>query len=363
MQGSAAFAIVLFVAASVPVGLLAAGASAGDLAWERKSFQIVLGPGGAPCPVSVELPVGWTLRESGFGGLSYYVQDPAARPQATAKYLDLRAMSAKDSFLAQFRVPSTGDGVVSSAVSELGPLLVKRSLLAPYKGNRDLQTLSFDVTRGAVLVQISVEGLSADLAPRIPVAEHMARSVQIDGQGAPTTPALGAVAPSASVVAPPDPPAVPPSAGGAPGEAAPVSVAVFASDAELVDLVGPGEGPGGDGTPDARLVVTLREAGITVVAMALRNVDGVFAVWDTVPGNGMWLLGVGAVEGRGPEARVVSRQGPDGSLLPLALGSDAVELQLCVHDNGAVAGGATLFELVLTLADGSTRVVPVAAGR
>lgn len=363
MQGSAAVAMALFVAASVPVGLLAAGASAGDLAWERKSFQVKLGPDGASCPVSVELPVGWTLRESGFGGLSYYVMDPAARPQATAKYLDLRALSGKDAFLAQFRVPSTGDGVVSSVVEEAGPLLVKRSLLAPYKGNRDLQTLSIDVTRGSVLVQISVEGLSADLGPRIPVAEHMARSVQIDGQGAPVAPASVPVPPAAVVVAPSDPPTVPPSAGGAPGEAAPAYGAVFASDAEPVDLVGPGEGPGGDGTPDARLAVSLREAGITVVAMALRNVDGVFSVWDTVPGNGMWLLGVGIVEGQGPEARVVSRQGPDGSLLPLTLGSDEVELRLCVHDNGAVAAGATRFELVLTLADGSTRVVPVAAGR
>lgn len=109
------------------------------------------------------------------------------------------------------------------------------------------------------------------------------------------------------------------------------------------DVAGKSETPGGDGSNDAHFRV--RFSTISVVdQITIRNIDGTSAMWDTVPGNGVWATAV-FIDGN-PKSRA------DGSVR-FAVEGDTT-LDLWVADNGAVAEGKTRFEIIVRFNDGST---------
>ncbi|MDO9507780.1 MAG: hypothetical protein Q7I97_00315, partial [Thermovirgaceae bacterium] len=109
------------------------------------------------------------------------------------------------------------------------------------------------------------------------------------------------------------------------------------------DVVDRTENPGADGIDDAHFRVTFSTISV-VDQVTIRNVDGTNAMWDTVPGNGVWAVAV-LLDGN-PKNR------NDGSVKFAVEGDTA--LDLWVADNGAVAGGKTSFEVIVRFNDGST---------
>lgn len=76
----------------------------------------------------------------------------------------------------------------------------------------------------------------------------------------------------------------------------------------------------------------------------MKSVNGEFSVWDTVPGNGMWLMAV--ME----NGRLLNRG--DGSVeIPFDGGSHL--LDLLIEDNGSLSRGTTDYLLELFFSDGS----------
>lgn len=109
------------------------------------------------------------------------------------------------------------------------------------------------------------------------------------------------------------------------------------------DVAGKRETLGKDGANDAHFRV--RFTTISVVdQVTIRNVDGTNAVWDTVPGNGIWAIAVFQ------DDKLKNRA--DGSVR-FAVDGDTT-LDLWVADNGAVAGGKTRFEVIVKFDDGTT---------
>ena len=100
--------------------------------------------------------------------------------------------------------------------------------------------------------------------------------------------------------------------------------------------------PGKDGTNDAHFQVRFTTLSV-VDQVTIRNVDGTNAVWDTVPGNGIWAIAVFQ------DGKLKNRA--DGSVR-FTVDGDTV-LDLWVADNGAVAGGKTRFEVIIRFDDGT----------
>ncbi len=124
------------------------------------------------------------------------------------------------------------------------------------------------------------------------------------------------------------------------------------------DLVGAGEGFQPDGTPDTKVYVSVSLTNARLQSMSFRNTDGAFALWDTVPGNGMWLLGVNMLQDSGD---YVNLNNADGSLQQIDV-SGEVLFELRLHDSGVIAGRQNSFQLEIELADGQKIVKNVAAG-
>ena len=80
-----------------------------------------------------------------------------------------------------------------------------------------------------------------------------------------------------------------------------------------------------------------------ITALAIRNVNGQPSAWDTVPGNGAWLLAVTLGN------RVMNAQ--DGSI-SLQLPAGSQHYDLWVQDNNSISGGQTNYSLTVTFADG-----------
>ena len=118
-----------------------------------------------------------------------------------------------------------------------------------------------------------------------------------------------------------------------------------------VDLVNLSEAAGPDGQPDAVFGLEVRRPG-RVRSLELRNTDGLYSVWDTVPGNGHVLLGVAEADRPGV---LVNR--PDGSVDIEVGGSRS--LLLYAADNSSIRGGRTHYQLSLTFADGQVGSTPV----
>ena len=109
------------------------------------------------------------------------------------------------------------------------------------------------------------------------------------------------------------------------------------------DLTGGNERLRGDGNADssARIVV---QGSNTISAIALKSVKGEAAEWDTIPSNGLWLLGVTQA------GKVLNSQ--DGSVeIPV---KDKITLDLWMTDNGAIRNGKSQFEVTVSFTDGSS---------
>lgn len=109
------------------------------------------------------------------------------------------------------------------------------------------------------------------------------------------------------------------------------------------DLTGKNENLKGDGTADASARIVLQGAG-TVRAISVKSIKGDAAEWDTIPGNGRWLVAVTH------SGKVLNN--PDGSLGIEIQGK--VTLDLWMTDNGAIKNGRSQFEVTVTFDDGST---------
>jgi len=109
------------------------------------------------------------------------------------------------------------------------------------------------------------------------------------------------------------------------------------------DVAGKRETLGKDGTNDAHFQVRFTTLSV-VDQVTIRNVDGTNAVWDTVPGNGIWAIAVFQ------DGKLKNRA--DGSVRFTVNGDTS--LDLWVADNGAIAGGKTRFEVIVRFEDGTT---------
>jgi hypothetical protein len=141
-----------------------------------------------------------------------------------------------------------------------------------------------------------------------------------------------------------------PASGSAPGEEPAAGDTTCSPEAILhgigtEDQVHQSEAPGADGMPDAVFTVRTCSPG-TITAVTVRNTDGRFSVWDTEPGNGLWLLGVVP-----PGGKYVVNTRIGAVKLDVAAGQ---ELTLYAADNGSIADGDTRYEVELTYADGRT---------
>ena len=116
-----------------------------------------------------------------------------------------------------------------------------------------------------------------------------------------------------------------------------------------VDLVGGGESIAPDGQNDALISLRLSPGG-TVTTLTVHNVDGHPAVWDTIPGNSLWVLGVADKEK--PKGLLNK---PDGSV---EIKADKLkEMLLYFADNGAVRDGKTRLSVTVAYADGTKKEI------
>src|SRR5262245_24818958 len=118
-----------------------------------------------------------------------------------------------------------------------------------------------------------------------------------------------------------------------------------------VDLVGPTESAKPDGHNDALISLHV-DAGGTISAILVHNVDGQFAAWDTAPGNSVWLVGV--ADKREPG---VLLNKADGSIVIKA--DRAHDLLLYIADNGAVRDDKTQLVVSVVYTNGMKKDVPV----
>jgi len=108
------------------------------------------------------------------------------------------------------------------------------------------------------------------------------------------------------------------------------------------DIVGRDERLSGNGKTDWRLGIVLESSG-TVVEMKVTNVKGPDGGWDTIPGNGKWLIAV---------------KQPGGSILNSPKGSvrlsvdGTASLELWVEDNGTLDDPDSAFSISLTFSNG-----------
>lgn len=130
-------------------------------------------------------------------------------------------------------------------------------------------------------------------------------------------------------------------------EAAKASLDGYAS----VDLVGGSESIASDGQMDVQISVRVN-AGGTLKAIQVSNVNGQGSVWDTIPGNSIWVLAVADKEN--PQKLL---NGADGSV-EIKVDRQR-EFLLYFADNGAVRDGRTDFAVTLTYADGAKKEIPV----
>jgi hypothetical protein len=108
------------------------------------------------------------------------------------------------------------------------------------------------------------------------------------------------------------------------------------------DFTGQNEKKAGNGKPDLHAELVLETPG-TVVAVAVQALSGNKGEWDTIPGNGNWLVVV-----TGKDGAILNRQ--DGSVsIPV---SGKREFGLWFEDNGDFGGRQTRGRVSLTYDDG-----------
>jgi hypothetical protein len=118
-----------------------------------------------------------------------------------------------------------------------------------------------------------------------------------------------------------------------------------------VDLVAGGKSIAPDGQNDALISFRLSPGG-TVTFLTVHNLDGQPAVWDTIPDNSLWVLGVADKE---KPKELLNK--PDGSV---ELKADKVkEMLLYFADNGAVRDGKTRLSVTVSYANGTKNEIAV----
>jgi len=108
------------------------------------------------------------------------------------------------------------------------------------------------------------------------------------------------------------------------------------------DIVGSNEKRAGNGKPDWRIDVKMDSPG-TVIGMKVTNVKGPSGEWDTLGGNGKWLLGVTRVNGE------ILNRGDGAINIPI---SEPVAFILWLEDNGSLGKAETRSKLTLVYDDG-----------
>jgi len=109
------------------------------------------------------------------------------------------------------------------------------------------------------------------------------------------------------------------------------------------DRVGRSERPVGDGRPDCVIRLDLYSIRGMITGIEIRNIDGQFSVWDTIPGNGLWLAGVTRLGKR------LNRK--DGSIRWESMTAQTY-LNIHIQDNGSIAKGQTSYKVIVTTEDG-----------
>ena len=108
------------------------------------------------------------------------------------------------------------------------------------------------------------------------------------------------------------------------------------------DVLGPGENPAPDGTPDPFFSVSISGIG-ALTGFILQNENGT-SVWDTVAGNN-----VPGMQVKDSSGNILVHSGGSMPLIPLVIGGG---FTITVHDDGSIARGGK-FALVARFADGS----------
>jgi len=108
------------------------------------------------------------------------------------------------------------------------------------------------------------------------------------------------------------------------------------------DIVGSNEKRAGNGKPDWRIDVKMDSPG-TVIGMKVTNVKGPSGEWDTLAGNGKWLLGVTRVNGE------ILNRGDGAINIPI---SEPIAFILWLEDNGSLGKAETRSKLTLVYDDG-----------
>lgn len=129
-----------------------------------------------------------------------------------------------------------------------------------------------------------------------------------------------------------------PSADPAPGEG--ILSAVLHRPGQR-DLTARNETLKGDGKPDWKVAVELAGSG-KIISFIVRGDDGA-SEWDTLPGNGKWLLGVTDASGN-----VLNESNGSVSITV----SGRKDLDLWLTDNGTIAEGDVQYKVIAVMGDG-----------
>ena len=114
------------------------------------------------------------------------------------------------------------------------------------------------------------------------------------------------------------------------------------------DMLSSGEGFKEDGALDVFFVADLFDlAGKTITQVEIRNTNGLFSVWDTIPNNGMWVLGVAKAE----KPNYILNEG--NGMVKIPVEKNKEKLYLYVTDNGSFAGKNTDYQITISFSDGS----------
>ncbi len=111
----------------------------------------------------------------------------------------------------------------------------------------------------------------------------------------------------------------------------------------FADHVGRGERPGADGSVDARFKMSIKAPDRVITAISIRSATGQNSAWDTLPGNGIWLVAVTQ------KRKLANRK--DGSI-EYTLPQGTAKFDLWVQDNNSIAGGKTSYVIKVEFAQG-----------
>lgn len=114
------------------------------------------------------------------------------------------------------------------------------------------------------------------------------------------------------------------------------------------DMLSSGEGFKEDGALDVFFVADLFDmVGKTITGVEIRNINGLFSVWDTTPNNGMWVLGIAKAE---KPSHILNES---SGIVKIPVEKNKEKLYLYATDNGSFAGKNTDYQLIISFSDGS----------